>query len=209
MRRACGDGSAAPAHAGTRPYLAGLGRLDKLGRRRFRHRDIRDRGRPAAESTGIAPDDAARLQDAALKHAGEKRLFASRVDMESLSAGPAPWPDRTAAASPAETAAVEPVEDRLEAIWCGVLGSPPEPSMTFFEQGGDSPRAVELIRQVNTAFAAGLTPPDFFASLTIEGLAGMLVPRGGRPAGGKTVLPNGACPAATAPGPDRSGGPAK
>ncbi len=64
-----------------------------------------------------------------------------------------------------------PVQERLAALWCDVLGLP-SVGVTddFFELGGHSIHAIRLMARINEAFQANLALRDLFRERTILGL---------------------------------------
>lgn len=73
---------------------------------------------------------------------------------------------------PSETVGVSTTA-RLEAIWCKLLGLPVVSlSQDFFELGGDSLMATQMLSRVRDAFRIELPLSAIFSgSLTVEGLA--------------------------------------
>jgi amino acid adenylation domain-containing protein len=68
-----------------------------------------------------------------------------------------------------------PVEQRLAEMWSEILGREPiGVHDSFFELGGDSLRAVQLVRQVSKGFQVELALRDLFKATTIAELAGLI-----------------------------------
>jgi acyl carrier protein len=96
------------------------------------------------------------------------RTATGKVDRKAL---PPPGRERPALESPFE-APRTPVEEELASIWAGVLGLEPvgihDP---FWELGGDSLRATQILSRVAEMFDAPVPLHTFFEAPTIAGLA--------------------------------------
>ncbi|MER8224369.1 amino acid adenylation domain-containing protein [Streptomyces sp. NPDC094143] len=67
---------------------------------------------------------------------------------------------------------LDPVEERIAAIWQEVLGiAPPAGADNFFEVGGNSLSATRIIARVNQAFGVRLPVRSLFVEPTLSGLA--------------------------------------
>ncbi len=86
--------------------------------------------------------------------------------------------------SPSKTAAPESpeaAEQALAAIWCEVLGvsGAPDSTVTFFDLGGDSLRAVILQAAIEERFAITIAADDFFVDPTFATLLRLVANRPG------------------------------
>jgi acyl carrier protein len=82
------------------------------------------------------------------------------------------------------------VERRLAAIWQEVFGVEPVGIHDdFFELGGESLIALQLLSRLRTAFQADLSLRRFFEAPTIAGLAEALVQSGDRGATAPAIVP--------------------
>lgn len=71
-----------------------------------------------------------------------------------------------------------PLEKLLSALWEEVLGCPvPGARTNFFRLGGDSLKAVQILTRLKEQLPLSLPLQAFFATPTIEGLAGTLIAR--------------------------------
>ncbi len=162
------------AHCSTRPYLSvAWDGWTSWGDA------ASDPTRPDTEATklrdarALSPQQVVPVQNLALCHIAERRLLVSRATPQEIGhtqPNPHDTPHQQATHANDSTSA----EDRVSAIWQAILGSAPDPDATFFDQGGDSLRAIELVRQVNAAFGSTFAPPDFFAAPTVAGLVRQL-----------------------------------
>jgi NAD(P)-dependent dehydrogenase (short-subunit alcohol dehydrogenase family) len=129
----------------------------------------------------ISPEDAVAANGHALSGLTEGRVFVSRVDLaERLRPVPvtAARPE-TPVAHRVPHPKVSSVEDRVLRLTAELLGGRVDPEGNFFDYGGDSLKAVELVRRVNLTFGTELSPPDLFATPTVRGLAAVI--EGGPP----------------------------
>lgn len=164
----------AQAHAGARPYLSVAWDGWKSWAEEMAEPTLfgTEAGRMRIDRA-IELHEVAHAQKHALSLRSERHLLVSRVEPGKIASQRSLWPKEAAVAEVVPVSATT-IEDRVAAIWMGILGSAPDPSTTFFDQGGDSLRAIELLRQVNAAFGSGLTPTDFFTTPTAEGLSRQL-----------------------------------
>ncbi|KAA2257566.1 amino acid adenylation domain-containing protein [Solihabitans fulvus] len=85
-----------------------------------------------------------------------------------------PAPDRAALATAAHVPPRNPVEERIAAVWCAVLGLPQvSVEDNFFALGGDSIRAVRLAGALREA-GYDVAIPDLFAHRTIAALGALV-----------------------------------
>jgi amino acid adenylation domain-containing protein/non-ribosomal peptide synthase protein (TIGR01720 family) len=115
-----------------------------------------------------------------------------KLDRRALPPASAPDPAAVVAAAP--TPPRVPLERQLAAIWSEVLGIP-EPGVhdSFFELGGDSILAIQMVARAHQA-GLDLTPRQVFEHQTIAALAGAVRPAG--PPGGEAGPISGPVPLA-------------
>lgn len=83
-----------------------------------------------------------------------------------------------AAASEVPVAPRTPVEEIVAALWSEVLPQPPRGVHDdFFDAGGDSIRASQLVGRVRDALSVELTLLDFFDAPTVAGVAAIVEPQ--------------------------------
>ncbi|HEX6039302.1 non-ribosomal peptide synthetase, partial [Longimicrobium sp.] len=103
-----------------------------------------------------------------------------KVDRRAL-----PEPDVSALAA-ARVAPRTPAEEIVAGIWEGVLGVRPGATDSFFDLGGHSLRATQVVSRVRDAFGVDLPLRALFEAPTVEGLAARAV---AAKAGGTEVPP--------------------
>lgn len=87
----------------------------------------------------------------------------NKVDRKAL-----PAPRHAEAAAERSVGPRNPVERRIAALWCEVLGlSSPAVDQRFFDSGGDSVRAIRLLRLLNEAWPGRFKASDLFTAVTI------------------------------------------
>ena len=67
------------------------------------------------------------------------------------------------------------VENRLAKLWRDIFVRPVGVDENFFEIGGDSVRAIDLMMRIEDCFGRRVSPSEFFAAPTIKGLASHLM----------------------------------
>lgn len=67
------------------------------------------------------------------------------------------------------------VEARLIKLWQNIFGRPVGVDEDFFQIGGDSVRAIDLMLRIENCFGRRVSPSEFFAAPTIKGLASHLM----------------------------------
>jgi phthiocerol/phenolphthiocerol synthesis type-I polyketide synthase E len=125
----------------------------------------------------ISPEEAVTANLHALSGLSEGRVFVSRVDLAERLSLALISAARHAAASSARDAShpkMLSVEQRVLGLMVELLGSEIDPDGGFFDHGGDSLKAVELVRRINLAFGTELSPPDLFAGSTARRLAAVI-----------------------------------
>ena len=74
----------------------------------------------------------------------------------------------------------ERVELQLAKLWRDIFGRPVGVDDDFFEIGGDSVRAIDLMQRIENCFGRRVSPSEFFATPSIKGLATNLMNGTGR-----------------------------
>lgn len=92
------------------------------------------------------------------------RTANGKIDRDALAAAIAPL-------EPAAAAGLTKLE-QVTALWREILGvDPVAPDANFFELGGDSMRAVTLLRRLRTTFAVRVRLPDILTDMTPRGIS--------------------------------------
>ncbi len=66
------------------------------------------------------------------------------------------------------------IEARLAELWADIFSRPVGVDEDFFQIGGDSVRAIDLMMRIEDCFGRRVSPSEFFAKPTIKGLASHL-----------------------------------
>jgi amino acid adenylation domain-containing protein len=110
-----------------------------------------------------------------------------KVDRRAL-----PAPDATASAAATRVPPRTPAEELVAGIWEAVLGVRPGVHDNFFETGGHSLRATQVVSRIREAFGIDLPLRALFEAPTVAGLAERAVAaRAGGAAAGPPLVPQG------------------
>ncbi|MFC6433279.1 SDR family NAD(P)-dependent oxidoreductase [Nocardiopsis tropica] len=139
------------------------------------------------ERLGMSALEGLRALDTVLAHSGEPQVVVSPADLsalfaEALAARPATVPARHPAAVPGGAAAGRAApgpgaEAVIREVWQDLLGVERVGAQdSFFDLGGDSLIAIQLVGAVNARLGSRVTLGDLYEGLTVAHLAGVAAP---------------------------------